>query len=73
MRVRITRRATDDVDGISLGLFQLGAVYEVSAIIATYLIAMDCAEPAEGTPVEATEIRYGFNVALPPAVAAERS
>ena len=73
MRVRITRRASDDVDGISLALFHVGTVYEVSATIATYLIAMDCAEPAEDSPIEATEIRYGFNVALPPAIAAEHS
>jgi hypothetical protein len=73
MRVRITRRASDDVDGISLALFQVGVVYEVSATIATYLIAMECAEPAETSAVEATEIRFGFNVALPPAIAAEQS
>jgi hypothetical protein len=36
-------------------------------------MAMDCAEPAEESTVEATEIRYGFNVALPPSVAADRS
>lgn len=73
MRVRITQRATDDVDGISLGLFHQGVTYEVSPTIGTYLIAMDCAEPAEDTPEEVTEIRYGFNVALRPAIAAERS
>ena len=73
MRVRITRRASDDVDGVSLALFQVGVVYEVSATIATYLMAMECAETAEDANVEATEIRYGFNVGLPPSVAADRS
>jgi hypothetical protein len=73
MRLRITRRASDEIDGVSLGLFKVGATYEVSSSIATYLIAMDCAEPADDSAAEATEVRYGFNVALPPAIAAEHS
>ena len=72
MRVRITRRVMDDVDGISLGLFQVGQIYDVSTAVGTYLLAMDCAEPEVRELVSSNEIRYGYNVALPPAIAADK-
>ena len=62
----------DDVDGISLGLFQVGQTYDVSTAVGTYLLAMDCAEP-EVRDLASSEIRYGYNVALRPAIAADKA
>ena len=73
MRVLITRRVMDDIDGISLGLFQTGQTYDVSTAVGTYLLAMGCAEPAVRDLVNRNEIRYGYNVALPPAIAADEA
>jgi len=54
MRVRITRRMSGTVDGVSLERFQSGATYEISASLATYLIVNGAAtaseEPTAQTP-----------------------
>src|SRR4051795_12532487 len=47
MRVRITRRMSGTVDGVSLERFQSGATYEISASLATYLIVNGAATSAE--------------------------
>jgi len=54
MRVRITRRMSGTVDGVSLDRFQSGATYEISASLATYLIVNGAAtsvdDPSEQAP-----------------------
>jgi hypothetical protein len=70
-RIRITRRATDEVDGVSLALFKVGRTYEVSPLVARSLIDLGCARPVSELRTRANEVRYGFNVALRPAVAAD--
>jgi hypothetical protein len=45
MRVRITRKADGEVDGIYLRAFQAGLTYDVSPSLGSYLITTDCAEP----------------------------
>lgn len=53
LRIRITRAAHGDVDGIRLAAFQVGQIYDVSPSLATYLIMMAGAEPVADptTPV----------------------
>jgi hydrogenase maturation factor len=43
VRVRITRRCLDEIDGVELARFEVGLVYEVSASLGSYLIATGCA------------------------------
>ena len=62
----------DDVDGISMGLFQVGQTYDVSTAVGTYLLAMDCAEPTVREIAAGSEIRYGFNIAQRPSIAADK-
>jgi hypothetical protein len=45
MRVRMTRKADGEVDGIYLKAFQAGLMYDVSPSLGSYLITTDCAEP----------------------------
>ena len=45
MRVRMTRLADGEVDGIYLKAFQAGLTYDVSPSLGSYLITTDCAEP----------------------------
>lgn len=45
MRVRITRSAVGEVDGIVLSAFQAGLTYEVGSSLGSYLITTNCAEP----------------------------
>jgi hypothetical protein len=45
MRVRITRSAEGEVDGILLKSFQAGLTYDVGPSLGSYLITTDCAEP----------------------------
>ena len=64
MRIRIVRRPRGQVDGVDLNRFQPGALYDVNASIATYLMVGGYAEPVADTspspvvPVDmTTEIR----------------
>ena len=64
MRIRIVRRPPGQVDGVDLHRFELGAMYDVTASIATYLMVGGYAEPVADTtparvvPVDmSTEIR----------------
>jgi hypothetical protein len=45
MRVRMTRKADGEVDGISLKSFQAGLTYDVAPSLGSYLISTGCAEP----------------------------
>jgi hypothetical protein len=64
MRIRIVRRPSGQVDGVDLNRFEVGAVYDVNASIATYLMVGGHAEsvsatgPASVVPLNmTTEIR----------------
>jgi hypothetical protein len=51
MRVRITKRLTGSIDGIQLGRFKPGSIYDVTTSLATYLLCERMAEPvAEDSP-----------------------
>jgi hypothetical protein len=43
MRVRILREPTGEVDGVSLDYYHEGKAYEMSAVLAEYLVALGCA------------------------------
>lgn len=45
MRVRMTRKADGEVDGIHLKTFQAGLTYDVAPSLGSYLITTGCAEP----------------------------
>jgi hypothetical protein len=49
MRIRIVRRPSGQVDGVDLTRFEVGAVYDVNASIATYLMVGGHAEPVSAT------------------------
>ena len=44
MRVRITRRCSDVIDGLALDTLMVGLVYDVSPTVGSYLIANGCAD-----------------------------
>jgi hypothetical protein len=46
VRVRITRKLAGSIDGIQLGQFQPGRLYEVGRSLGSYLLAEHAAEPA---------------------------
>lgn len=46
VRVRITQTLSGSIDGIQLTRFSKGQVYEVSASLGAYLLAIRAAEPA---------------------------
>jgi hypothetical protein len=48
MRLKITRALSGSIDGIQLSLFVVGHVYEVSASLGSFLIAVGAAEPTHG-------------------------
>jgi hypothetical protein len=51
MRVRVTQRLTGSIDGIQLGQFEPGYVYDVGTAIGSYLLAMQAVEPvADDSP-----------------------
>ena len=51
MRVRITKRLTGSIDGIQLGRFKPGRIYDVTTSLATYLLCERMAEPvADDSP-----------------------
>jgi hypothetical protein len=45
MRIRIIRPQSGEIDGLDLGRFEVGSVYEVGSSVATYLITTRAAEP----------------------------
>jgi hypothetical protein len=51
MRVRITKRLSGSIEGIQLGRFKPGSIYDVTTSLATYLLCERMAEPvAEDSP-----------------------
>jgi hypothetical protein len=53
VRLRITRTLDGSIDGIQLGRFRCGRVYEVRTLLACYLLAEGAAEPvSDDTPAE---------------------
>lgn len=46
MRLRITRKLDGSIDGIQLGQFVPGLVYEVGTAVGSYLLSIEAAEPA---------------------------
>ena len=55
VRLRITHAMRGDIDGIPLDSYEVGAVYEVSTELGSYLLAARTAEPADGeTPLRET-------------------
>ena len=47
VRLKITRRVSDNVDGVDLSHFQVGEVYEVGTGVGSYLLALGAAIPAD--------------------------
>lgn len=63
VRVRVTSVCADDLDGVPLSRFEPGLVYEVSASVGSYLIAIGCAEVVlEGEVEERTQDERQFRV-----------
>jgi hypothetical protein len=53
VRLRITRSLDGSIDGIQLGRFRYGGVYEVRTLLACYLLAEGAAEPvSDDIPAE---------------------
>ena len=53
LHLRITRTLDGSIDGIQLGRFRCGRVYEVRTLLACYLLAEGAAEPvSDDTPAE---------------------
>ena len=47
VRLRITRRLTENVDGIRLDHFEPKYIYEVGVLVGCYLLAIGAAEPVD--------------------------
>ena len=45
MRLKITKPLAGSIDGLHLGRFAVGEVYDVGTSLANYLLAMGAAEP----------------------------
>ena len=45
MRLKITRQLHGNIDGLRLGRFAVGEVYDVGTSLANYLLAIQAAEP----------------------------
>ena len=45
VRLKITKQLAGSIDGLHLGRFAVGGVYDVGTSIANYLLAMGAAEP----------------------------
>lgn len=55
VRVRILRVCEEEIDGIPLGRFEPGLVYQVSPEVGSYLIAIGCAVPILEEEVKASD------------------
>jgi hypothetical protein len=47
LRILVTQRLTGSIDGIHLGRFTPGYVYEVGSVIGSYLLAVGAARPVD--------------------------
>ncbi len=45
MRLKITKPLSGSIDGLHIGRFRAGEIYEVGTSMANYLLAIDAAEP----------------------------
>jgi hypothetical protein len=45
MRLRITRALSGSIDGVQLGQFVVGQVYDVTVSVAAFLVSVHAAEP----------------------------
>jgi hypothetical protein len=45
VRLKITKRLSGSIDGLHIGRFRVGEVYEIGTSLANYLLAIDAAEP----------------------------
>ena len=70
MRLKITKQLSESIDGLHLGRFEVGEVYDVGTALANYLLADGSAEPvidqraARGLPVDhelLNELRRGLS------------
>jgi hypothetical protein len=52
VRIRITRHCRDEIDGVSLDHFEVGLTYNVDPSLASYLVAIGCAEPLDFASAE---------------------
>ena len=50
LRLRVLQTLTGSIDGIQLSRFRAGSVYEFGSTIASYLLAIGAAEPADDEP-----------------------
>jgi hypothetical protein len=74
VRVRITRRCRDIVDGVELERFVVGLIYSVDSSLASYLIANQCGEAVldeEARAEQQDELQFEINVRRWRAVAAD--
>jgi hypothetical protein len=47
LRILVTQRLLGSIDGIRLDRFHRGGIYEVGAVIGSYLLALGAAEPVD--------------------------
>ena len=74
MLIRINRPRQGEVDGIALDTFEVGLVYDLDPVLATYLVTTASAELVEGNVAEAPlrEVRAAVFGERLRAVAADR-
>jgi hypothetical protein len=72
VRLRITRALSGSIDGIQLGQFIVGDVYEVGTSVGSFLLSVGAAEPAGDA--DTSEVTRGVSPSLRPRdSAADRS
>lgn len=62
MRIRMTRPVSEEIDGIDVSSLRAGAIYDLPATLATYLILNAAAEPTEARATDSEEERIAVNV-----------
>lgn len=74
LRLRITRTLSeaDEEDGVDLGRFKPGYVYVVGPTVATYLLAIDAAVPAESDGEPALMLPAESHLFGPPPISERR-
>ena len=50
MRLKITKQLAGSIDGLHLGRFAVGGVYDIGTSLANYLLAVGAAEPVVDDP-----------------------
>jgi hypothetical protein len=57
VRLKITKRLSGSIDGLHIGRFRVGEVYEIGTSLANYLLAIDAAEPvSDAEPADAFRV-----------------